>query len=192
MWKKSDFIPESSSGGSPEAPTQTGAAPMRAGSAIGSTATIGTSITIRGDLSGEEDLLVRGRVEGTINLPQNRVTVGEEGRVNASVFARSITVEGEVEGDMHGEEQVVVRRSGRVRGNIASPRVTLEDGCRFKGSIDMDGKPAGAQAAKPSLARTDQAAATETGNGQQPPKSVPAQPNPSAGGKSASSAAAKA
>ncbi len=101
-------------------------------------ATIGPSICIRGDLTGEEDLVVQGRVEGTINLGQNLVTIGKDGHVNATVNARVINIEGEVEGDLRGNEQVVVRRSGNVRGNICSPRVMLEDGCRFKGSIDMD------------------------------------------------------
>ncbi len=101
-------------------------------------ATIGPSISIKGDLSGEEDLIVEGRVEGTIDLKQNNLTVGSEGRVNASVRANTISVEGEVEGDLSGDEQVIVRRSGNVQGNISAPRVTLEDGCKFRGSIDMD------------------------------------------------------
>ncbi len=118
-------------------------------------ATIGPSISIKGDLSGEEDLIVEGRVEGTIDLKQNNLTVGREGRVSASVRANTISVEGEVEGDLTGDEQVVVRRSGNVQGNINAPRVTLEDGCKFRGSIDMD-----------LSARTDKAA--------HQPKAVPA------------------
>ena len=103
-------------------------------------ATIGPSISIRGDLSGDEDLIVQGRVEGTINLQQNNVTVGKEGRIMAAIRARGITVEGQVEGNLHGDEQVVVRRSGHVQGDIVTPRVTLEDGCRFKGAVDMEPK----------------------------------------------------
>ena len=96
------------------------------------------SISIRGDVSGEEDLIVQGRVEGTVTLKQNNVIVGKEGRIKANVHARVIEIEGQVEGDLHGDEQVVVRRSGNIRGNVVAPRVTLEDGCKFKGSIDMD------------------------------------------------------
>ncbi len=103
-----------------------------------SAATIGPSIRINGDLSGEEDIVVQGTVEGTITLKQNTLRVGQDGHVSATVHARVINVEGKVEGDMHGEEQVVLHRSANVRGNIQAPRVTLEDGCRFKGSIDMD------------------------------------------------------
>ncbi len=101
-------------------------------------ATIGPSISIRGDVSGEEDLIVQGQVEGTVTLRQNNVIVGKEGRIKANVYARVIEIEGQVEGDLHGDEQVVVRRSGNIRGNVVAPRVTLEDGCKFKGSIDMD------------------------------------------------------
>ena len=110
------------------------AAPAKSGEC----ATVGPSIRIQGDMSGEEDLLVQGRIEGTISLKNNLVTVGKDGHVNATVDARVIKIEGTVEGDLHGNEQVIVSRSGNVRGNIVAPRVTLEDGCRFKGSIDMD------------------------------------------------------
>ena len=109
-------------------------------------ATIGPSISIRGDVSGEEDLIVQGRVEGTVTLKQNNVIVGKEGRIKANVHARVIEIEGQVEGDLHGDEQVVVRRSGNIRGNVVAPRVTLEDGCKFKGSIDMDVGPGAAKA----------------------------------------------
>lgn len=115
------------------------------------TATIGPSISIRGDLSGDEDLIIQGRVEGSVSLQQNNVTVGKEGRIRASICGRIITVEGHVEGDLNGEEKVIIRASGHVRGNIVSPRVTLEDGCRFKGSIDMEVKPAAKPAAEASV-----------------------------------------
>ena len=107
---------------------------------IKETATIGPSIRIRGDLAGDEDLVVQGQVEGTISLEQHLVTVGKDGKVNATVNARVIIVEGEVDGDLNGEEQVTLKKSAGVRGNIVSPRVSLEDGARFKGSIDMEGK----------------------------------------------------
>jgi len=104
------------------------------------TATVGPSIQIRGDLAGDEDLVVQGRVEGTITLKQNLVTIGQEGQVNATVNARVVVVEGQVEGDLNGEEQVVLKNSANVRGNIAAPRITVEDGAHFKGSIDMESK----------------------------------------------------
>jgi cytoskeletal protein CcmA (bactofilin family) len=107
-------------------------------------ATIGPSIFIKGDLAGEEDLVIEGRVEGKVDLKQHNVTVGKNGRVKADVFGRVVIVEGEVDGNVYAQEQAILRQSGAVRGNIASPRVTLEDGSRFKGSIDMEPKAAGA------------------------------------------------
>lgn len=101
-------------------------------------ANIGASILFKGELSGDEDFVIQGRVEGRINLDNNNLTVGKEGRIRADIVARVITVEGELVGDMFGTEKVIIRATGRVKGNIISPRVTLEDGAKFKGSIEMD------------------------------------------------------
>jgi cytoskeletal protein CcmA (bactofilin family) len=102
------------------------------------TATIGPSIFIKGDLSGDEDLVIEGRVEGKIDLKQHNVTIGKNGRVNADVYGNTVIVEGEVDGNLFAQQQAVLRLSGAVRGNITAPRVILEDGSRFRGSIDMD------------------------------------------------------
>lgn len=99
-------------------------------------ATIGHSISIKGELSGAEDLMVHGFVEGTIDLKQNTVTVGKTGRVTAHIYGRIIHVEGEVVGDLFGTEQVIVHMTGHVKGNITAPRVSLEDGAKVKGIID--------------------------------------------------------
>ena len=104
---------------------------------------VGPSMLVQGDMNGDEDLVVQGRIEGSITLKKNLVTVGKDGRVNATVNAKSIRVEGTVEGELRGKEQVIVTRTGSVSGNIVAPRVTLEDGCRFKGAIDMEGTDAG-------------------------------------------------
>ena len=104
---------------------------------------IGPSILVQGDMGGDEDLMIQGRVEGSITLKKNLVTIGKDGRVSATVNAKSIKVEGTVEGELRGAEQIVVTRTGDVNGNLAAPRVTLEDGCRFKGSIDMEGADTG-------------------------------------------------
>ena len=107
---------------------------------------IGPSITIKGEISGDEDLLVQGKVEGSINLKGNVLSVGESGQVQADIQAQVVKIEGKVTGDITGDEKVVISKSGNVRGNIVAPRVTLEDGANFKGSIDMD--PGGAAADK--------------------------------------------
>jgi cytoskeletal protein CcmA (bactofilin family) len=101
-------------------------------------ATIGPSIFIKGDLTGEEDLVIEGRVEGRVDLKQNNVTVGKSGKVKADVLGRVVTIEGEVDGNVFAREQAILRQSGAIKGNIQAPRVILEDGSRFKGSIDME------------------------------------------------------
>ncbi|MCU7845377.1 MAG: polymer-forming cytoskeletal protein [Candidatus Thiodiazotropha sp. (ex Monitilora ramsayi)] len=101
-------------------------------------AVIGPSIQINGDLSGEEDLIIQGKVNGTIQLSEKSLTVGAQGQVDANVLAYSVIVEGKVNGDLYGSERVSIRKTGNVHGNIVSPKVSLEEGCSFKGSIDMD------------------------------------------------------
>lgn len=103
----------------------------------GERASIGRSITIRGDVTGDEDLLIQGRVEGSVDLKQHSVTVGSDGEVKASVTGRVVIVEGSVEGNIRSEEQVVLRSSARVQGDITAPRLVLEDGARFRGGVDM-------------------------------------------------------
>ena len=113
----------------------------------GPPAVIGASLTVEGKIKGEEDLLIQGTVKGDIKLPKHVVTVGVDGLVKAHIHAAVIVVEGKVEGDLVGEEQIEIRRSGNVLGNIIAPRVGLEDGAQFKGSIDMNPKPEPASAA---------------------------------------------
>ncbi|HEX5421188.1 MAG TPA: polymer-forming cytoskeletal protein [Gammaproteobacteria bacterium] len=117
----------------PEAPavTRRPAGPREA-------AVIGPSIMIDGDLRGEEDLIIEGQVSGTVQLKNNSLTIGSQGKVKADLYAHSIFVEGYMEGDLYGSERVCVKKSAQVRGNITSPRVSLDDGARFKGTIEMD------------------------------------------------------
>jgi len=105
-------------------------------------ATIGSSIVIHGDVTGEEDLVVDGTIEGTVNFKDNNLVVSANGRVTANINARIIRVDGEVKGELHGSEQVIISPSGKVNGDIRAPRVVLEDGCSFKGSVDMDSEKA--------------------------------------------------
>ena len=161
------------------------AAPRGTGSVGREVAVIGPSIHIDGDLRGEEDLLIEGEVNGTVQLKNNSLTIGPQGKIRADVYAHSIYVDGYMEGDLYGSERVHIRKSAQVRGNVTSPRVSLEDGAKFKGSIEMDpqvvqgaaasrgmvaNKPAatGAPVAKPpaqpmSPAKPDVSAAVKTG-----------------------------
>ena len=141
-WKRDDYPNQQPE---PTQPPRPAAAPVAAGNPEpqrrpSERATIGPSIFIKGDLAGEEDLVIEGRVEGRVDLKQNNVTIGKNGKVRADVFGKVVTVEGEVDGNVFAQEAAVLRQSGAVRGNITAPRVTLEDGSRFKGSIDMEPK----------------------------------------------------
>mgnify|MGYP003993001375 CR=1 FL=1 len=119
-------------------------------------ATIGPSIVIHGDVSGEEDLIVDGTVEGTVNFKDNNLVVSANGQVKANISARIIRIDGEVKGELHGSEQVVISPSGKVHGDIRAPRVVLEDGCTFRGSVEMETEksPAVDRAATPRLRPT--------------------------------------
>jgi cytoskeletal protein CcmA (bactofilin family) len=146
VWKRSDDQPSHGPEPSPMSPPRP-AAPAPAPVSSSSepprrtdSATVGPSIFIKGDLTGEEDLVIEGRVEGKVDLKQNNVTIGKNGRVRADIFGRVVIVEGEVDGNVFAREQAILRQSGAIRGNITAPRVVLEDGSRFKGSIDMEPK----------------------------------------------------
>ncbi len=103
-------------------------------------ATIGRSIVIKGEVSGAETLYVDGRIEGTINMPESRVTVGRNGVIVASVAAREVVVMGKVEGDLIVGDRVDIRSDGSVTGDIHAQRLTIEEGAFLKGGIDL-GKP---------------------------------------------------
>jgi len=149
MWKKSE--PEESQPQPAPAPIpQPAATPIMSGPQVREqVAVIGSSIFIKGDLTGEEDLSIEGRLEGRIESRRHSVTVGKNGRIKGDIYGKLITVEGTVEGNLYGEEQLIVRHSGTVRGNIVSPRIALEDGSNFKGSIDMSPKEKSAAAPVP-------------------------------------------
>lgn len=99
---------------------------------------IGPSVSLEGTLTCQEDLWFDGKLKGSVSVPSHRVVVGSKGLVKANVHARLIEVEGRVVGDLVGVERVVVTATGQVVGNIRAPRVSLENGAQFKGSIDMD------------------------------------------------------
>lgn len=139
------------------------------------TAMIGKTITIKGDITGDENLVIEGTVEGTVTLKGNDLTVGQSGRVTADLIASVVRIDGEVQGDITGVEKVVITKTGRVQGNIVGPRVTLEDGAKFKGAIDMD--PSGAERDRGSDRGMNQPKAVSS-------KPMPMQGQPSeAGGK---------
>ena len=103
-------------------------------------ASIGSSIQIKGELQGDEDLTIDGRVEGKIDLRDHNLTIGPNGKIKADLFARHIVIAGDVSGNAHAAERVEIAPSGRLTGDIVSPRITIADGAHFKGSVDMEHK----------------------------------------------------
>ena len=103
---------------------------------------LGPTLYFKGDLTAEEDLLIQGRVEGSITHTQ-RLTVGPQGTVKANIKAQLIIVEGTVDGDLQAEKSVFVKETAKVCGNIFAPTVSITEGANFSGSIDMDGKKGG-------------------------------------------------
>ncbi len=100
-------------------------------------ATIGKSLVIKGEVTGSESLYIDGRVEGAINLPGNRVTVGRNGQVQANVNAKEVVVLGKVKGNVTASDRVDIRNEGSLAGDVVCQRVSIEDGAYFKGSIDI-------------------------------------------------------
>ena len=110
---------------------------------------IGKSVIIKGDLSGSEDLTIEGHVEGKIELRQNVLTIGPNGRIKAAVFAKTVIIQGEVQGDITASERIDIRDAGSVDGDLSAPRIAIADGAHFRGSIDMQKVPAKPGDAKP-------------------------------------------
>jgi cytoskeletal protein CcmA (bactofilin family) len=125
--------------------------PTRA-SAGGDMANIGKSITIKGDLSGNEDLVVEGNVEGRIELPNNQLTIGSNGNVKADLSAKSVVVIGKVAGNVTGVERVQIEGTGSVQGDVRTPRLVVQEGAILNGSVEM-GPTKVAAAHTPTLAR---------------------------------------
>jgi cytoskeletal protein CcmA (bactofilin family) len=100
-------------------------------------AAIGKSLIVKAQISGEEDLYVDGQLEGTIELKNNDLTVGINGRVNANVIARNVFVDGNLTGNVVASDKVEIRKTGSLQGDLTTGGVTIEDGAYFKGSIDI-------------------------------------------------------
>jgi cytoskeletal protein CcmA (bactofilin family) len=104
---------------------------------VGDQAVISKGIFVKGDISGTESLLIDGKIEGNINLPGNRVTVGRNGQVIASIAAREIVVLGKVRGNVFASDRVEVRAEGSLVGDVLAARISIEDGAFFKGGIEL-------------------------------------------------------
>lgn len=151
MWKRDEAVKPTSG---PAAPTGPAVPSQLGGSPSAShpeprqqgrdVVNIGKSVIIKGELSGSEDLTIEGVVEGKIELKENVLTIGPNGKIKASVFAKALIVLGEVHGNVSATDKVEIRDGGSVDGDIVSPRVAIADGAHFRGSVDMQRK-SGAQ-----------------------------------------------
>lgn len=127
-------------------------------SASAEQATIGKSLVVKGEVTGSESLYIDGKVEGAINLPGNRVTVGRNGQVSANISAREIVVLGKVRGNVNASDRVDIRSEGSLTGDVVAQRISIEDGAFFKGGIDIR-KPGSAD--KAGDGKTNSVAASE-------------------------------
>ena len=144
MWKFNDPLKESE-------PSQ-GHAPMddwredrsvKSGPEFGRKSTtpiaiIGPAIQIKGELTGSEDLIIDGKVDGKIELNNHHLTIGPKGRIVAEIRAKRITIRGEVRGNVTAKEIVEIREGGRLRGDIVTPRIAFQEGAFFTGSVEME------------------------------------------------------
>jgi cytoskeletal protein CcmA (bactofilin family) len=186
MWKRDEAVKPTVPAGSGSTPAPTVVPPAAEAARTHSapsepqrgmertTVNIGKSVVIKGELSGSEDLTIEGQVDGKIELRQNVLTIGPNGKIKAQVFAKSVVILGEVTGNVTASEKVDIRDNGSVDGDIAAPRVAIAEGAHFRGSIDMQRAGAGAKE-KPADAKADSkpaAAATQ-------PAPAPASPSTS-------------
>ncbi len=145
MWKRDESVkpatpPAHTPGATPSAPVATATAPAASEprTQLGrDNVNIGKSVIIKGELSGSEDLTIEGHVEGRIDLKDNVLTIGPNGKIKAEVFAKAVVVLGEVTGNVTASEKVDIRDNGSVDGDIASPRVAIAEGAHFRGAVDM-------------------------------------------------------
>ena len=124
-------------------------------SPAGATARLGSSLHVKGEISGNEDLHVDGSVEGLIQLEDRKLTVGASAKLTADVVAREVVVYGSVKGNLRARDRIEIKKDGSVIGDLTTARIMIEDGAYFKGSIEIDrnSSEAGAEPEKPAYAR---------------------------------------
>jgi cytoskeletal protein CcmA (bactofilin family) len=101
-------------------------------------ARLGSSLHVKGEISGSEDLLIDGSVEGLIQLDERKLTVGATAKVTADIIAREVVVYGTVKGNLRAKDRIEIKKDGSVNGDLTTSRIMIEDGAYFKGSIEID------------------------------------------------------
>jgi cytoskeletal protein CcmA (bactofilin family) len=104
----------------------------------GGTARLGSSLHVKGEITGNEDLLIDGSVEGLVQLEDRKLTVGASAKVTADVIAREVVVYGNVKGNLRARDRIEIKKDGSVVGDLTTARISIEDGAYFKGSIEID------------------------------------------------------
>ncbi|OLC97862.1 MAG: cell shape determination protein CcmA [Acidobacteria bacterium] len=102
------------------------------------TARLGASLHVKGEISGNEDLLIDGSVEGLVQLDERKLTVGATAKVTADIIAREVVVYGTVKGNLRAKDRIEIKKDGSVNGDLTTARIMIEDGAYFKGSIEID------------------------------------------------------
>ena len=138
MWGNKEEQPKTS-GPSPatrvETPTDS---PRPASPNVRATAWLGPTLRVKGEISGNEDLHIEGKVEGPISLGGHKLTVGRSAEVTAEIVAREVVVSGKVDGDLRARDRIEIKKDGSVVGDLSTARIMIEDGAYFKGSIEID------------------------------------------------------
>lgn len=190
MWKRDD-----AAAGQPQQGAQAPVRPQESRTTASdrqesSKVNIGKSVIIKGELSGSEDLTIEGQVEGKIELRQNVLTIGPNGRIKAEIHAKAVVVQGEVIGNVTATEKVDIRDAGSVDGDLTAPRIAIADGAHFRGSIDMksSASAAAAKPAQPAQPSTPPASSTPGGAQTAGAQTAPAQ---TAGAQATGAGAAK-
>jgi cytoskeletal protein CcmA (bactofilin family) len=102
------------------------------------TARLGSSLHVKGEISGNEDLVIDGSVEGLVQLDERKLTVGATAKVTADIIAREVVVYGTVKGNLRAKDRIEIKKDGSVVGDLTTSRISIEDGAYFKGSIEID------------------------------------------------------
>ncbi|MEE2637489.1 MAG: polymer-forming cytoskeletal protein [Acidobacteriota bacterium] len=143
MWKRQEHgLPNGHTGSGSPTPRGTPEPNDRPTPAIhGATVNIGQSVVMKGELTGSEDLVIDGQVEGTITLQNHLLTIGPSAKIKANMSAKSVVVVGHAHGNITATDKIEIRENGSVDGDISAPRVTIAEGAHFRGSVDMQTPP---------------------------------------------------
>src|SRR5271169_4697753 len=147
-----------------EAKTMAPNDPTYPNTSSGNTARLGSSLHVKGEITGNEDLLIDGTVEGLVQLEDRKLTVGASAKVTADVIAREVVGYGNVKGNLRARDRIEIKKDGSVVGDLTTARISIEDGAYFKGSIEIDktGDAAGEDSSKASFTRANRGAAATT------------------------------